>query len=176
MKMGQLFDNSFTLRYWSLKLSLSLHKQIKSAAFEGQDRYCIISSDWCIISSVVTVPLSQNRVFSWSGILTWKLPKSNTKDKPTQMHEVPVQIWRATRETRLPSLLRIGEKHLGTIQKGRPRSGGKGVRQKWTNMDKGRVKPKWTSFLPNVARMNHQPFKLVSTRGEYTWLQSARNQ
>ena len=55
MKMGQLFDNSFTLRYCSLKLSLSLHKQIKSAAFEGQDRYCIISSDWCIISSVVTV-------------------------------------------------------------------------------------------------------------------------
>ena len=57
MKMGQLFVNSFTLRYWSLKLSLSLHKQIKSAAFEGQDRYCIISSDWCIISSVVTVPV-----------------------------------------------------------------------------------------------------------------------
>ena len=55
MKMGQLFVNSFTLRYWSLKLSLSLHKQIKSAAFEGQDRYCIISSDWCIISSVGTV-------------------------------------------------------------------------------------------------------------------------
>ena len=58
MKMGQLFDNSFTLRYCSLKLSLSLHKQIKSAAFEGQDRYCIISSDWCIISSVVTVLLA----------------------------------------------------------------------------------------------------------------------
>ena len=57
MKMGQLFVNSFTLRYCSLKFSLSLHKQIKSAAFEGQDRYCIISSDWCIISSVVTVDL-----------------------------------------------------------------------------------------------------------------------
>ena len=33
MKMGQLFVNSFTLRYCSLKFSLSIHKDIKSAPF-----------------------------------------------------------------------------------------------------------------------------------------------
>ena len=69
MKMGQLFVNSFTLRYCSLKFSLSLHKQIKSAAFEGQDRYCIILSDWCIISSVVTVPVYSKHQSSTYQIL-----------------------------------------------------------------------------------------------------------
>ena len=97
MKMGQLFVNSFTLRYCSLKLSLSLHKQIKSAAFEGQDRYCIISSDWCIISSVVTVPWSPEVFNSPRQILTllnkvpgyWLQGETDLANMPRNMQIFP---------------------------------------------------------------------------------------
>ena len=51
----QLFDNAVTPSYLALKMSLSHHKQIKTAGFVDQDRYCLISSDWCIVSYVGTV-------------------------------------------------------------------------------------------------------------------------
>ena len=34
----------------ALKMSLSHHIKIKAAGFVDQDRYCLISSDWCIVS------------------------------------------------------------------------------------------------------------------------------
>ena len=50
VEIEQLFDNPFTLSYFALKMSLSHHKQIKAAGFVHQYRYCLISSDWCIVS------------------------------------------------------------------------------------------------------------------------------
>ena len=115
MKMGQLFDNSFTLRYWSLKLSLSLHKQIKSAAFEGQDRYCIISSDWCIISSVVTEP---PRKLLRSSLKTsekfWENYKTSEKFWRTLYENIPRSFHRSSLKTFLKFLLSL-ENFLGVF-------------------------------------------------------------